>query len=529
MTDPRDYLSRGGAACLWLIAVLVLVSFIPPMEVCGFSLRRANILSELFPFEEAVEKDDMPSEAEIEAYEVDWAEVEAAVAVAEEQTVNPVREIPRRYGWYLADTLRGELSSERLIESLPRTERPAVTIEDFDTTAQTPLKRLFRKLVLQQPVRIAFLGDSFVEGDILTADLREALQSQFGGSGVGFAPFASPLTGFRRTIKTHSKGWTSHNIMQQAKSPAEVQQSFTVAGWACRPVDGATTRWEGTEVRKRLVSCDGARLWFLSRQPSSLELTVNDSLTHRFEVEADEALREIELYAPGMHSLSVKILTGAEGFVGHGAQFHGAEGVVLDNYSVRSNNGRALFWSSPSLNAQLQQLCPYDLVVLQYGLNMMQQGVLSYARYSDQLCEMVDYVRRCFPGAAVLILGVSERWVKNESGFAPMDAINAMKGWQRRAARERGAAFWATSDAMQALGGMDLFVRNGWAGKDYTHINYAGGRAIAQALYDALYWEAYAVWEEELQARIQRSEEQPVLDTLRVESLFQNTAPKLIP
>ena len=39
---------------------------------------------------------------------------------------------------------------------------------------------------------------------------------------------------------------------------------------------------------------------------------------------------------------------------------------------------------------------------------------------------------------------------------------------------------------MQSLGGMAQFVANGWAGKDYTHINFAGGRRVAWALYDAI-------------------------------------------
>ena len=40
--------------------------------------------------------------------------------------------------------------------------------------------------------------------------------------------------------------------------------------------------------------------------------------------------------------------------------------------------------------------------------------------------------------------------------------------------------------AMQRLGGMTEFVAQGWAGKDYTHINYAGGREIARMLYYAM-------------------------------------------
>lgn len=39
---------------------------------------------------------------------------------------------------------------------------------------------------------------------------------------------------------------------------------------------------------------------------------------------------------------------------------------------------------------------------------------------------------------------------------------------------------------MQRLGGMTSFVDNGWAGKDYTHINYAGGAQVARALFHGL-------------------------------------------
>ena len=47
---------------------------------------------------------------------------------------------------------------------------------------------------------------------------------------------------------------------------------------------------------------------------------------------------------------------------------------------------------------------------------------------------------------------------------------------RRPPAQNSGAAFWSAYDAMQSLGGMAQFVANGWAGKDYTHINFAGGR-----------------------------------------------------
>ncbi len=525
MKKPQnDYTERSLTASLLLIAILAVVSFIPPIEVWGVELRRANILSEFIRFDRVQSASSEVAEAEVEAIEVDWEEIAEAVAEPAPE------ELPtqRHYRWVTSEA-PFEVEPAAWPDSLPQHPEPPVRIEDFDTLGRGLFDSLYSKLLTRRPVRIAFLGDSFVEGDILTADLREQLQLAFGGSGVGFAPMASPLTGFRRTVKTTSKGWTSHNIMQWAKSSEENKQSFTVAGWVCRPVDGATTRWEGTTARKRLDRCDGANLWFLSRRESRVEVVVNDSLHHTFMVEGDEALRRIEVCHEGLHSLECRILSGAEDFVGYGAQFFGRDGVVLDNYSVRSNNGRAIFWSSPSLNAQHQAQVPYDLVILQYGLNIMQQGVLGYSNYGRQIEQMVDYARQCFPGAAVLVMGVSERWVKDEEGYAPIDALPYMLRSQRAAAERSGAAFWSTGEAMQALGGMNTFVRNGWAGKDYTHINYGGGRQIAEALFEALYADLYAYWQRESEQRIRRSEEQPLLDSALIETELFTPSMQLIP
>lgn len=85
------------------------------------------------------------------------------------------------------------------------------------------------------------MGDSFVEGDILSSDLREKLQLRFGGSGAGFAPMASPLTGFRRTIKTQSKGWDSYNIMQRRNTPRRYQRLLLHLGLAL-PTFGRSLR-----------------------------------------------------------------------------------------------------------------------------------------------------------------------------------------------------------------------------------------------------------------------------------------------
>ena len=260
--------------------------------------------------------------------------------------------------------------------------------------------------------------------------------------------------------------------------------------------------------------CGVARLLFISREPSRLELTLNDSLHRTFDIPASEALRQIVVRAP-VASLALRVVRGGAGFTGYGVQFEDAAGVTVDNYSIRSNNGQALFGTNPSVNAQIDAFAEYDLVILQYGLNIMQEGVTNYSAYAARVEKMIAFVRSCFPEAAVLVLSTSDRSVKSDTGFAPMSSAPAMVDWQRRAARATGAAFWSVYDAMRAQGGMERFVANGWAGKDYTHINYAGGRQVAYALVDALDARVAAI----LRQRQQAALPEPVLDSSKIAAL----------
>jgi lysophospholipase L1-like esterase len=168
-------------------------------------------------------------------------------------------------------------------------------------------------------------------------------------------------------------------------------------------------------------------------------------------------------------------------------------GVIVDNFSVRSNNGHAIFGTSATVNRQIDDMLGYDLVVLQYGLNIMQKGQRGYSKYRDQLRDMIAYAERCFPNASIVVLGVSDRWVKNaESGsYEPIGSVDALTSYQRAAADSCKVAFWNTSKVMKELGGMPAFVSNGWAAKDYTHINYAGGRRIARAFAESILLRVY--------------------------------------
>ena len=490
-------------ACTSLL-LLALISFIPPITVGGVKLRRASILSDVIDHSasqehQSTELVELP-EIDVKEFEVDLIEVAQKVAETT-ASASPMGEATSASweGIFDEQPSGGDATdgNEQMpaVEDIPLADYSDILPADelitpieefFEGSDNSPMSQFYEKLLAgKSSVRVAFMGDSFVEGDILTADLRELMQDSFHGLGVGYAPVASPFTGFRQTIKTQSKGWTPYNIMQLKNVPSPYSDDFFVSGWVAQASEGASTRWEMTERRRHLQECRRARLLFISREESVVSIKLNDGEERTFSFDADNVVRQIVIEEPSIRSLEMKVVKGAAGFTGIGAEFDDTQGISIDNFSIRSNNGQAMFRSSPSVNAQINNMRPYDLVILQYGLNIMQAERTNYSLYAEQVEKMISYVRSCFPGAAVLVMGVSDRSQKSESGIEPMRSAVNLTEWQRTAAEKCGAAFWNTYEAMQRKGGMTEFVNKNWAGKDYTHINYAGGREIGRELYYA--------------------------------------------
>ena len=111
-----------------------------------------------------------------------------------------------------------------------------IFIKDYTTSTglvnasgeQYSLSGFLQKLVelkkkKRRKIRIAYFGDSMIEGDLITEDLRKQLQDIFGGSGVGFVPVTSVVAGFRITVThTFSDNWTDVNFKSDDKSGANL-------------------------------------------------------------------------------------------------------------------------------------------------------------------------------------------------------------------------------------------------------------------------------------------------------------------
>ena len=355
-------------------------------------------------------------------------------------------------------------------------------IEDF-SPGHTGLRRFFDALdelnrFGGRPVRIAFLGDSFIEGDILVADFRARMQAQFGGRGVGFLPVASNVAQYRPTVKHHAKGWRTHSIIKNRN------RKYVLSGLLFEPESGqASIGLQTVDRYPGLEEVSSLKILYSTNEHTELLLTIDaDTSIHELPPAAGVTQYEIT----GSFTNATMLFRNTAGLTAIGVAFEDNHGVVVDNFSLRGSSGTILSELDGESCRTLQRIRHYDLLIMQYGLNVASDSISDYGWYRRRMTAVVDHLYDCFPGADVLILGVSDRSHNDGGVYCTMPAVLSLLRSQRRLAQQTGATFWNTFAAMGGRNSMNSYVRAQWASKDYTHLNFRGGRELAHALFDAL-------------------------------------------
>lgn len=357
--------------------------------------------------------------------------------------------------------------------------------EDFSSTHQglgNFFAALKRVKSLNRPVRIAVLGDSFIEGDIFTCDIRKQLQSIYGGGGVGWMPITSEVAGFRRTIKHTFSGWSTHNMLHQ-------KGRYTASGYFFTPKD------EGATVQYRLPGDSSQRntaslisIYYTSSSDVQARLTVNGT-SEEVTLPVVNGVGDYRWTGNKAKTARLTMNHPSPGFTLLGMSLEQQHGVTVDNFSLRGNSGIILNQLDQNFSKSLSKLRPYDLVILQYGLNVANAGQSNYSSYVKQMTKAIAHIRNCFPSADILIMGVSDRGVKTAEGFETMKTIYPFIAAQQKLARDNGIVFWNTFLAMGGEGSMARLVQQGKAAKDYTHLGFPGGKIVADAFMRAFHLE----------------------------------------
>lgn len=467
--EEKNFLGRLPVLLLLTLVICCILYYVPD-QVARISLKRVDLLSDLR---------EKPGEVPLDSLAQIWLEGDT---LAVDSAALQQQAIEKAGIDSAALALRDSLYN--LVYAVPEADTLGARIEDY-SVGHIGLHHFYTALrnreTLGRPVRIAFLGDSFIEGDILVADFRVEMQRRFGGRGVGFIPITSIAAQYRPTVKTSAEGWKTHSILSEQDS-----LPFTLSCMTFEPtVSEATATFEATSRYPELDSVSCFKLLYEKNQATRLSLML------------DNAPDTIEVALPPTDTLSQYVYTGVvsradlrfrntAGFRALGVVMESASGISVDNYSLRGNSGMLLEKLDSAECRALNRLHTYDLIVLQYGLNIANDSVMQYGWYGKRMELAIRHIRNCFPTSDILLMGVSDRSRRENETFRTMPSVLALLHTQRQTAKRAGITFWDTFGAMGGQGSMVEYVANNWASKDYTHLGFSGGKELARILAEAL-------------------------------------------
>ncbi|WP_304961369.1 hypothetical protein [uncultured Duncaniella sp.] len=356
-------------------------------------------------------------------------------------------------------------------------EGELVIIEDY-TISQTGLASLKNAIGNGRMARIAVVGDSYIEGDIFTQDLREKLQTAYGGEGVGYVSMHTDFPGFRRSVRQGGKGWKTHMANKKA-----ARKYLDLAEQYATPTGKANSSYEGTKAFPHTGEWSRSRFLFISPENSIISVKSGKGEWSERNITASDSVQCIEIAGT---TSRFELKTSSPSLIGLGVWLDGDNGISLDCMSSRGFSGITLSRINPELCRQLGSVIDYNLIILEFGINAMSSSQKNYSVYSDRMVGVINHVRQCYPRADILLMGVGDRGEKRGGVVRSMATAPAMISAQRNAARKAHCLFW---DTREAMGGEDAVVEwcnAGLINKDYIHMTHKGGARLADALFNAL-------------------------------------------
>lgn len=358
--------------------------------------------------------------------------------------------------------------------------------DSFVVPATANLQHLdpfFRALKKKKKKRIGYFGDSMIEGDLMTQTIREQLQKLFGGRGVGYVPLTSVTASFRSTIThTFSPSWKYLSLVNTKSS----KYGYGISGetfLAQKDSLGNGNQWVKYSVPKNAgYDFNGAALFYGkgngkgSLVANNKTISLNDTGIVNRVILSDTATRTlyVKFNIPGNLPL-------------FGVSFESDSGLILDNFSSRGNSGMPLSRVSSASLSGFDAYLDYDLIVLQFGSNVVNAGMKDYHWYEKAMLKVINHYKASFPGSSILLVGLADKSIKKDTEMVTDPGHKRVLKLQYKMALKTGVAFWNLYDAMGGYNSMKSWVEKEkppLANKDYTHFNHRGAQKAGELFYN---------------------------------------------
>lgn len=403
------------------------------------------------------------------------------------------------YPW--KDFFTGKRTENRIIEPAPVVinKRPDSLNVIQSADPASPLSAFLDSLSAPgSHTRIMYYGDSQVEGDRITFFLRQLLREGRGGTGPGLFQPLMPVMYTKTLWIISSPDWKRYNYLSFRSgeiSHTRLGPFMAVCRYLPEGVVTDSPRKANVRIKPSIYADSAASAWeylriFYNLKDGPVRISISNGDGHLLtdSLTRGDGIKELRLSINGSDDILITFEGRASPDI-YGISIESSNGVIVDNMPQRGSAGLEFTLVDKDNLFEAYEILKPDLIVLQYGLNVVRNVGSDYEYYRKGLIRQISAIREAAPATPVLLVGVTDMAGSKRDTVATYTNIPLIIEAQKDAAREAGAAFW---DAYRAMGGSRSIIE--WAEKspplaqdDLVHFTYPGADTLAMMMNNSLF------------------------------------------
>lgn len=350
-----------------------------------------------------------------------------------------------------------------------------------------------------EKIRILHYGDSQIEGDRVTAFLRQRLQTQFGGSGPGFIPAVNvyETITFTQTVSENFQRYTNFGGQKLSNKRYGIMNSvgrFT-------PEFSDSVNRDSLKTVSAWMEVEPGRLGYSkAKSYQSITLHYSDAFAGcELKIYNNgELMKTDSLITDGKYHKYKYTLPGAVGKVKFeysskispnilGYSLDGNGGVQVDNIAMRGSSGTFFGKIDNSLAKQIYDDQNVELFIMQFGGNSVPyiKDTAGVEQSTSYFKGQLNVIKRLRPNAMIIVIGPSDMSTLIEAEYRTYPMLPLFVDRLREMTKEIGGAYFDMYAAMGGEDAMVAWVEKGLAGQDYVHFTPKGASIATQKFYDA--------------------------------------------
>lgn len=368
-------------------------------------------------------------------------------------------------------------ASQNLVQDFELYKKPHFITNFYKGDSVNALSNFSEKLhqlrtTKKGKIRIAYFGDSMIEGDLLTQTLRKLLQKEFGGYGVGFLPIHSKVAGFRQTATVKSSGWETINFMDKGAKNMYIS-GFSFSGLG-----------NGSFTDRTVTTPPSLQKFLIYGQSNGGSIDYDGTSIH---LQGNDLVNAQLLSNNNATSFEFKSNSATTPF--YGVSFESENGIILDNFSFRGITGVEFRKIDEDFLKAVQSANHYDLIVMQYGVNLLfRPNDTDYSYYTKNMTPVLEKFISAFPKTDILLVSSADRAFRYNGEYQTAKGLPNLLETQARLAYDHHLAFF---NLFETMGGENSIVdwasqKPPLANKDYVHPNAKGADILAEKLFHAI-------------------------------------------